>query len=144
MFSYTYHHRVRYRECDPMNLVYHTHYVDYFEYARTEALRHLGISYRALEESGVIMPVIDLAVKYRVPAFYDDLLHVTARFAEHPGIRVPIDYEISRAGSADLLVTGRVTLCFVDRKRNRPIPAPPAIRDLFQKAIDENLSVSNP
>ena len=51
--EHTYRHRVRYRECDPMGVVYHTHYLDYFEEARTEALRSFGLAYRELEESGL-------------------------------------------------------------------------------------------
>ena len=58
MIRYVYRHRVRYRECDPMGVVYHTHYADYFEAARTEALREIGLAYKTLEEAGVQMPVI--------------------------------------------------------------------------------------
>ena len=68
MHRHTYFHRVRYRECDPMGVVYHAHYLDFFEAARTEALRELGLAYKSMEEAGFQMPVIDLAVKYRKPA----------------------------------------------------------------------------
>ena len=77
MFSFTYRHRVRYRECDPMGVVYHGHYLDYLEYARTEALRNAGLPYRQLEESGIIMPVVDISIRYLSPARYDE--HVLAK-----------------------------------------------------------------
>lgn len=137
MYSYTYRHRVRYRECDPMGIVYHAHYVDYFEYARTEALREMGLAYKTLEDSGVIMPVVDLSVQYKRPAAYDDVLEITASFNEVPRVRVPIDYTVHRVADETLLVTGRVTLCFVDRTRNRPMPAPDAIRSLFEEALTD-------
>ena len=135
MFEYVYRHRVRYRECDPMGLVYHTHYIDYFEASRTEALRAMGLAYKDLEASGVIMPVVDLAVHYRRPARYDDLLEITSRIAEVPSSRVRIDYEVRRAGEPAVLVTGHVTLCFVDAARNRPIRAPEPVAEAFARAL---------
>lgn len=135
MYSYTYRHRVRYRECDPMGVVYHGHYLDYFEYARTEALREMGLAYKTLEDSGIFMPVVDLAVKYKEPARYDDMLEITARFDAVPRVRVTIDYAVRRAGEAALLATGHVTLCFIDRARNRPVVAPAPVRALFEEAL---------
>ena len=93
--TYLHRHRVRYRECDPMGVVYHAHVVDWFEAARTEALREAGLPYRELEESGVIMPVIDLRVKYHASVFYDDLVEVEASFPS-VGVRLPIDYAVRR------------------------------------------------
>ncbi len=135
MYTYTYRHRVRYRECDPMSYVYHTHYVDYFEVTRTEALREMGLAYKTLEENGIIMPVIDLAVRYKRPAHYDDLLAITASFTEAPRTRVPIDYEVRRDGEETLLATGHVTLCFFNVARGRPIPAPDAVRRIFERVL---------
>ncbi len=133
MVEFTYQHRVRYRECDPMGIVYHAHYVDYFEAARTEALRAFGLPYRELEEAGVIMPVIDLALKYHRPAYYDDLLDIITSFDGIPDLRVPIDYVVERPADGTHLVSGRVTLCFVDRARNRPVRAPEAVRRVFER-----------
>lgn len=136
MIEYVHRHRVRYREVDPMGLVYHTHYVDYFEAARTELLRELGVAYKEVEDTGIIMPVVDLHVKFHRPAFYDDVLAITARVEEIPEMRANIDYEVRRDGEALVLTTGRVTLCFVDRERNRPVHAPDSFRRLFQQALE--------
>ena len=136
MYEYVYQHRVRYRECDPMGVVYHTHYLDYFEAARTEALRDLGIAYRDVEEGGIIMPVVNLDLQYKRPARYDDLLAIAAQFRTVPSVRVPIDYEVRRAGESDILATGQVTLCFMDAARNRPIRIPAAMRTTFEQVID--------
>ncbi|HMB91221.1 MAG TPA: thioesterase family protein [Rhodothermales bacterium] len=135
MFTYRYRHRVRYRECDPMSLVYHTHYIDYFEAARTEALREMGLPYKTLEDQGIIMPVVDLAVQYKRPAYYDDLLEITTLFAEVPRVRVTINYAVRRVDEPDILVTGHVTLCFFDQARNRPIPTPEPVRQLFEEML---------
>ncbi len=140
MYTHVYRHRVRYRECDPMGVVYHAHYLDYFEAARTEALRALGMPYRELEEGGLIMPVVEAHVRYRRPARYDDLLHVTARFDAVPHVRVPTCYAVRRAeqdGAVEdhVLVEGRVTLCFMDAARRRPVAAPEHVRRLFETAL---------
>lgn len=137
MFDFTYQHRVRYRECDPMGIVYHTHYIDYFEAARTEALRHIGLPYRSIEESGLIMPVVDLAVNYHRPALYDDLIDVHVTIPRIPDLRVRIEYLVTRPSDGTRLVTGHVTLCFVDRERNRPVRAPEAVLSVFRRFQQE-------
>ena len=124
---FLYRHRVRYRECDPMGVVYHAHVLDWFEAARTEALRDAGLPYRQLEASGVIMPVVELAVRYHGSVLYDDVVEVEATFAS-VGVRVPIDYAVRRVGEDAVLISGRVTLCFVDRERGRPVGPPDVVR----------------
>lgn len=130
-YVYPYHHRVRYRECDPMGVVYHTHYLDYFEAGRTEALRNLGIRYRDLEADGIIMPVVDVEVHYQSPAHYDDVLVVKVHFEDPPTVRIPIDYTVHREGESEVLVQGHTTLCFMDAERRRPISAPTAVLEAF-------------
>jgi acyl-CoA thioester hydrolase len=136
MLSFDYRHRVRYRECDPMGVVYHTHYVDYFEVARTEALRSLGLPYAELEQSGINMPVIDLSVQYRRPARYDDVLIVHTEFPEmRPLARVRINYVVHRENEPDdVIVTGHVSLCFVDATSGRPVRAPARVLEVFEGA----------
>ena len=82
-----------------------------------------------------MMPVIDLAVQFKQPAHYDDLLEITTRFDEVPRVRVRIDYDVRRTSDPALLVTGHVTLCFFDPARQRPVGAPPAVRALFEQAL---------
>lgn len=120
-----------------MGVVYHTHYLDYFEAGRTEALRNLGVRYRDLEANGIIMPVVEAQVRYRGPAHYDDMLVVEVSFEEVPSVRVPIDYTVHREGESDTLATGHTTLCFMNAERRRPISAPDSIRSAFASAVDE-------
>ena len=136
-YVYEYRHRVRYRECDPMGVVYHTHYLDYFEAGRTEALRDLGVRYRDLEDSGIIMPVVEANVRYRAPAHYDDVIVVDVTFPEPPSVRVPINYTVRHDGNDDVLAEGDTTLCFMDAERRRPIRAPEAIQETFARALDD-------
>ena len=128
-----------------MRVVYHSHYIDFFEAARTEALRAMGLPYRALEEEGVIMPVVDLAVRYKRPAYYDDLLEIRTIFTENqPATRVRIDYEVRRNGDDRVIVTGHVTICFVDAARGRPIPAPESVVAAFATALTHGPELTMP
>lgn len=139
MFEFFYEHRVRYRECDPMRIVYHTHYLDFFEVARTEALRKCGLVYSELEDSGVIMPVVDVRVRYHRSARYDDLLEIrTVMTLSSSGTRVTFDYETRRKGESDLLVSAQVTLCFFDVARGRPIRAPERVKKILPRLNPTN------
>lgn len=133
LLTHVHRHRVRYRECDPMGVVYHAHVLDWFEAARTEALRDAGLPYRELEESGVIMPVVEATIRYHASARYDDLVEVEAAFPSL-GVRLPVDYAVRRAGEAAVLISGRVTLCFVDAARRRPVPPPDLVRRAFERS----------
>lgn len=116
-----------------MGVVYHAHFLDYFEAARTEALRSLGLPYAELEASGIHMPVTDLALRFRRPARYDDLLVVRTVFLDsRPLASVTVEYEVFRESEPTvILVTGHVRLCFVDSASGRPVRAPKRVLDVF-------------
>jgi len=137
MIRHIYRRRVRYRECDPMSVAYHTFYLDYFEEARTEALRDIGLPYKKLEDSGIIMPVVEASVQYLAPARYDDMLEIETMFEDIPRVRVPISYAVRRKNEDTLLATGTVVLCFVDAARGRPISVPKAILDAFSREFSK-------
>ena len=121
--------RVRYAETDQMGYVYHGNYAAYFEVARTEAFRQLGIRYRDLESQGVGMPVGELHTRFRRPARYDDLLTVRVLLRELAvGSRVNFEYEIlNEAG--ELLTTGATLMVYVSTATGRPVPIPNSIRE---------------
>jgi len=120
-----------------MGVVYHTHYLDYFEAGRTEALRELGVRYKDLEANGIIMPVVEVDVRYRGPAYYDDVIVVEVSFEDRPSVRVPIEYTVTREGENETLATGHATLCFMDADRRRPVRPPNAIRSAFEDAFTD-------
>src|ERR1700754_3800053 len=76
--------RVRYAETDQMNVVYYGNYAQYFEVGRVESIRNLGVSYKDIEASGVIMPVVEMHVRYLRSARYDDLLTIKTTLRELP------------------------------------------------------------
>lgn len=115
-----------------MGVVYHTHYLDFFEAARTEALRELGLAYKDLEDSGIMMPVVDVHIRYHRPCKYDEMVEITTFFPKVPDTRVKIEYEVRVEGDPKVRVSGSVTLCFVDAKTFRPVYAPQLIKDIFE------------
>ncbi|NQD72150.1 acyl-CoA thioesterase [Sphingobacterium shayense] len=123
--------RIRYAETDQMGYVYYGNYASFYEVARTEMLRSTGITYKQLEEMGVMMPVMDLTCKYYQPARYDDLITIKTCIKERPNIRLKFEYEIFNQQGI-LLNTGSTQLVFVNMKRNRPCKAP----DIFQEKME--------
>lgn len=122
--------RVRYSETDQMGVVYYGNYAQYYEVGRVELLRELGMSYRALEESGTMLPVLQLECKYIRPAKYDDKLKVVTKITELPNTRIRFEHEIFNEDDV-LLNVGSVTLVFVNMETNRPQRAPQSVLDIF-------------
>ncbi len=124
--------RVRYGEVDMMGFLYHSHYVELFDMGRNDLLRSLGYTYRELEDSGVMMPVLQVHIDYKNPAHYDDELIVRSFLRSMPsGVRVTFEYEVYRSEGMELLTTGSVTLAFMDSITHRPVRPPQVLVDLF-------------
>ena len=120
--------RVRYAETDQMGVVYHGNYAQYFEMGRVEWLRNLGISYKWMEENGVILPVVSLKLNYKKPARYDDVLRIKTKLKSQSTVKIEFDYEIFNEQN-QLLTTGYSMLVFVDMKTGRPIIPPKYLSD---------------
>lgn len=128
-------HRVRFRECDPMGIVYHVHYLDWFEYARTEALRDAGVPYKEIEDGGLILPVTHLEIDYRESARYDDEVLIETRpELSDSTVRISCHYRILRDKDNVVLATGRVDMAFFDPKRRRPVRAPEKVVNLLARS----------
>lgn len=115
--------RVRYGETDQMGVVYYGNYAQYFEMGRTEWLRKFGLSYKWMEDNGVLLPVINFNVKFKQSAHYDELLTVVTTLQKLPAIRISFNYEIFNE-KKELITTASTTLVFVDKKTKKPIMAP--------------------
>lgn len=128
MYCYESHIRVRYGETDRMGYLYYGHYPEYFEVARTDMIRSLGISYREMEDQGIILPVRSLHIEYRQPALYDEMLVVRSCLKSLPEVRLDIDYEVCNEHNI-LICSGNSVLVFVDAKTRKPRRAPALFLD---------------
>ena len=117
--------RVRYSETDQMGFVYYGHYATYFEVARVEAMRQLGIRYASLEaDHGILMPVMDMHVRFLRPAGYDEILTIRTVIPSIPGDRITFISEIFLENNK-LCTAGRITLCFLEADTHKRISVPP-------------------
>jgi len=124
MYEFNTQLRVRYAEADPMNVVYYGNYAQYFEVGRVESLRDLGISYKGIEDMGIMLPVVELNIKYLRPAKYDDLLTIKSQIKELPTEhKIIFDQEIYNE-EGKLLTIGKVKLYFMDNKLGKRASMP--------------------
>ncbi|MGG7078918.1 acyl-CoA thioesterase [Clostridium sardiniense] len=106
--------KVRYAETDAMAVVHHANYYIYFEVAREDLIRESGISYKDLEDKGIMMPLIETHCKYIEAAKYDDDLVVESSISELTPVKVRIEYVVRRKNDNTILATGNTLQTFVD------------------------------
>ncbi|WP_395625951.1 acyl-CoA thioesterase [Daejeonella sp.] len=119
MYIHTTKIRVRYADTDQMGYMYYGNYATFFEVGRVEMLRNLGMTYKSMEESGIIMPVSELKCKYIKPALYDEEITVKVIIEKMPSVRIHFRYELFNE-KEELIHLGETTLVFVDKIKNKP------------------------
>jgi len=120
--------KVRYAETDQMGVVHHSNYPIYCELARTEWLETFGVSYREMEENGIMLPLSNLNVDYKKPAKYNDELFIITSLKKLVGARIEFAYRVEDSNK-QLVAQVFTTLVFVDMKSGRPTRCP---EDLFK------------
>lgn len=116
-----YAHRVQYYETDQMGIAHHSNYIRWFEEARTDYLRRNEIVYHALEQAGIMIPVVRVSSRYIRPARYDDVLHIETTLTGYNGVRLALAYHVRNGASGMLLAEGQSEHCFMDASRWRPV-----------------------
>lgn len=135
IIEYTHTLRSRYGETDRMGYVYYGRYLEYFEVARTEMIRSYGLSYRELEESGIMLPVIHSELDYKIPILYDEEMFVKVMVYEVPKVRLQTFYEVTTPQSDAVHVYGEVSLCFMDADTRKPCRAPKSFVQSMQNKL---------
>jgi acyl-CoA thioester hydrolase len=132
--------RVRYAETDKMGVVYHSNFVIWFEVGRVELLRQLGFEYSRMEQDdNCHIPVVDLRVRYKAPALYDDEVVVRTRLANVRSSLLHFVYEVARSGDGTLLATGETTHIIVNDKFERR-----ALPEKYMNAFGRKQPKTNP
>lgn len=122
--------RVRYTETDQMGFAHHSNYLNYFEMARIEWLHSRGFSYAALEKQGIVMPVVAVDIKFKSPAFFDDILTIQLSINEAPKASIKIQYIVINEKEEELAI-GSTTLAFLNTQTQRPIRCPESLLKIF-------------
>jgi acyl-CoA thioester hydrolase len=136
--------RVRYAETDQMGVVYHAHYLVWFEIGRVELMRALGFEYKLMEtEDDCFIVVVEASCRYRQSAKYDELLRVRTRIAQAGNRVVKYSYELLRDSDTQLLATGATTHV-VCGKDGRPKQLPQKYRNKFRALAAQAAERSRP
>lgn len=125
---------VRYYETDQMGIVHHSNYIRYFECGRTDMLKKLGLPIERIEEAGVMLPVISVECKYKVPAKLGETLKIVSVIEQIPRARLVIGTEIYNP-AGQLVCSGEVQLGFIDSKTRRPVRCPQMLLGIFEEHI---------
>lgn len=131
MLSFEHKLRVEYHHTDQMGIVHHSNYIKFFEAARTEWLRAAGLTYAEMERRGVMMPIVDVQIKYRQPSYYDEMLSIRTYVDELPMARMTFRYEIRGEDGRDV-ASGSTTLGFIDSQTRRPQRAPEWLMEVLR------------
>jgi len=115
--------RIRYDEVDKMGYVYHGNYAKYYHISRTELLRKIGICDKELEKHDILLPVIEMNIKYLKPIFYDEVITVKTSLIEFPTSRLSFRHEV-RNYKNELINQAESTVAFVDINTRKPMRAP--------------------
>jgi acyl-CoA thioester hydrolase len=134
MYSFETKIRVRYGETDQMSFVYYGVYAQYYEVGRVELLRSLGLSYKEIEAMGFALPVVNMNIKYKKPAFYDDDLTIRTTIKEFPSAKITFHYETLNE-KGELLNVGEVILVFINKKTGKPCFAPEVIMNKIEEKL---------
>ncbi|UQB68865.1 acyl-CoA thioesterase [Epilithonimonas zeae] len=124
--------RVRYGETDPMKYVYYGNYAEYFEVARVELFRTLGMSYDEIEKRGIFLPVSEYKIKYLKPGLYDQLLEIHTYIKKIPGVKIEFDYEIYNEDKIKI-TEASTTLFFLDAETKKIVRCPDFLLDLIKE-----------
>lgn len=132
MYTHRFQKRVRYAETDQMGYLYYGNYATYYEIGRVEMLRSLGLTYKAMEEEqGIIMPVMNLDIRFIRPGKYDELLTIETTLQDLPGRDIIFHMRIFNEQD-ELMNGGKVRLCFVDQQSNQRVNAPDYLVDALK------------
>ena len=121
--------KVRYAETDQMKFAHHSVYVVWFELARIELMRKLGLNYVQMEKDGFLLPVLEIGVKYYKPAFFDDELQIVAEFLGFTKARFRINYYVKRD---DTLISEGYSIHAFMNAHGRPIKPPEFFREKLE------------
>ncbi len=123
---------VRYAETDCMGVVHHATYPIWYEIARTDYIKAVGMSYSDMEKGGVMLPVTGISCKYKFPAKYDDVLLITARITRLTPARIEFAYSVTKKGDTAVLAEGTSSHGFVDSKTFKPLNFKKAMPEFYE------------
>lgn len=140
MIQHDYTFRVMYPDTDKMGVVHHSNYVRYYEAARWELFRSIGISYHSVEESGYMLPVIQMNLRFIRSAHYDEQLTVRTTLKTMKGVRIWFTYKLFNE-MEQLINEAECELAFVDRDSWKPCGPPSFVKEAIEACRKRELEL---
>lgn len=136
-----YEHKAQYYETDQMGIIHHSNYIRWFESARIDYMNQIGISYKKMEEMGIISPVLSVECQYREMVHFDETVHIRVELIKYNGIKMEIKYTVINATTGKVCTTGKSCHCFLDShgKILSLKKQCPDIHQLFLASMEENV-----
>jgi len=135
--------RAAYADTDQMGFVHHSNYLKYLEFARWEALRKMGLTYKEIEGNDILIPVIDVKMRFIKPIYYDDLVRIKVIFKLISPTKLVVDYTINNE-MMELVHTASTTLAFLRKQSAKPCRVPVFMREIFnrQSVVQEKYNLN--
>lgn len=128
---------MRYSQVDRMGFLFHVHYYEFFEWARSEWIRDFWKPYKDIEDDGYALVVIEAGLKYLKPAYYDDTLEVEVEVADYGNSRAVFNYTVRRIGETEPLCTGMTAHCFIN-KSGKPTRMPSELQARLKRVYGKS------
>ena len=134
-----YEHKAQYYETDQMGIVHHSNYIRWFESARMDLMKQLGISYKRMEEAGIISPVLGVSCEYKSMVHFDDEVLIEAKVSSYNGIKLSLNYTVTDKLSGELKTVGSSSHCFLNTQ-GKPVSlkkTAPVFHEGFIRCMEE-------
>ncbi len=135
--SFTYATRIRYAEVDRMGVAYHARYFEWFESARTELLRAMGVAYAEIEASGITLPVVEAYCRYRKPVLYDEMVHIETHIESCSRSTLKLVYRLTGKDRLKIRAEGYTLHCFV--REGKSVRIPEFLESLFREYVTPSI-----
>lgn len=129
MITFDFKTKVYYKDIDQMGIVYYTRYMEFFEAARTELLKSIGLIVTDIEQEGYFLPVVSAHCDYKQGANFEDELTIRSSIREYPKARLNIEYEVLKNNA--IIASGYTIHGFTDHEGNAKRPP-----RSFQKVLE--------
>ncbi|WP_329379519.1 acyl-CoA thioesterase [Anaerofustis butyriciformans] len=133
-----YEHKAEYYETDQMGIIHHSNYIRWYESARIYFMDKLGISYKKMEEKGIISPVLSVSSEYKNMVYFDDVVLVNVKIKKYNGIRLELEYTLTNKETGEIVNTGSSKHCFLmNNKIINLKKVSEEFHEMFLNAIEE-------
>ncbi len=135
-----YTHYANYYETDQMGIIHHSNYIRWMEEARLDVLNQAGISYREMEEAGIIIPVLSVSCEYKRMVCFGDTVSITVHTEKYNGVKLDVANEMADIATGELCTTAKSSHCFLDGKSHKVLSlkyASPELHEKFKKLLEE-------